>query len=498
MMSRTKPSAATSDAKFPSDDVQSSEIKIDRTPNYPATHMSVFSGTAATGSIHSDDEHHHESEIVVPGTIISTTARRTTSKRRSSSSESDVGVSPPSSQQQEQSCPVVEKEYVSAVAMIAASNALRDSAFVREENVKRLPVLNPNEVVLGKLLGRGGFYDVFEVTNVVLKDDKNKGRNDDTARPRYAVKLMRKDVVRNRNKYLTAVKDIVTETHLMSSLDHANVAKIRAVVPCDDVDVDRGISSSSSSNGRKVSAGGVNGVSLMDRIRETGQNAGHAVLMDRLSGTLADRMNEWRAAAAKEPYSSPFGRKSRRRVTLREKLSVIRGLAEAVSHLHVRNVLYRDLKPGNVGFDRDGSVRVFDFGLAREIVSGSPTIVDDDGRYRYRLSVVGTPRYMSPEVMRGEPYESSIDAYSFGVLAWEIFANKKAFEGWPFKRLRNRAASGGHENDNDGIVGLTALNSNVATFNTRALIVKCCSFDWRARPTFKEIESVLRTELARL
>lgn len=425
-----------------------------------------------------------------------------------------------------------------AVAMIARANALRDSSVVTEESVRRLPALKPDEVTLGERLGRGGFYDVFEVARVELRNDddaddanettksggearravaaacrlrredprtqtkktKKKKKKPSTANVsddgdhqevgRYAVKCMRRDVVENRNRYLTAVKDIVTETHLLSSLDHPNIARVRAVVRCDDVRRLEGSATITAITANNAAA------SLDDVLRSTGQDAGFVLVLDRLFGTLRDKTDGWRADAARSA-ANPFARRRRARAAwLRERLPVVSGLAEAVAHLHGLGVLYRDLKPENVGFDERGAVRLFDFGLARE-VRAAPRAYDDDddGSYRYRLSVVGTPRYMAPEVLRGEPYDGAADAYSFGVVLWETLTLRKAFEGWPFARLRNRARSG---RSDAAVVGLPPPSSDQGTFATRRLAADCCSFDHRARPTFAEIAAVLRAETDRV
>src|SRR5205807_1833996 len=88
------------------------------------------------------------------------------------------------------------------------------------------------------------------------------------------------------------------------------------------------------------------------------------------------------------------------------------GLAAA----HEKGVLHRDLKPANVMIDGRGQVIIMDFGLA-----GLAEQLQGDVRS-------GTPAYMSPEQLAGTEVTAKSDIYSLGLLLYEIFTGKRAFE----------------------------------------------------------------------
>lgn len=76
----------------------------------------------------------------------------------------------------------------------------------------------------------------------------------------------------------------------------------------------------------------------------------------------------------------------------------------------------------NIGFDVRDDIKLFDFGMARELKDELKA--DDEN---YRLSLCGSPRYMAPEVWQRSPYNSACDVYSFGVVFYEMIALTRAF-----------------------------------------------------------------------
>ncbi|MHC4564622.1 MAG: protein kinase domain-containing protein, partial [Planctomycetota bacterium] len=115
-----------------------------------------------------------------------------------------------------------------------------------------------------------------------------------------------------------------------------------------------------------------------------------------------------------------------RPLKLKEALSIGRQIAEAVSAAHNTGIVHRDIKPGNIKITPDGRVKVLDFGLAK------PTSEEDtirDNTITQAGSIIGTPAYMSPEQIRGEPIDRRTDIWSFGCVLYEMLTGKRPFEG---------------------------------------------------------------------
>jgi Protein kinase domain len=105
-------------------------------------------------------------------------------------------------------------------------------------------------------------------------------------------------------------------------------------------------------------------------------------------------------------------------------LDIARQLSVGLGAAHDRGVLHRDLKPENVMLDGQGKVRITDFGLA----GLEDSIRGDDVRS-------GTPAYMSPEQLTGREVSARSDVYSLGLVLYELFTGKKAFEGKTFAEM---------------------------------------------------------------
>lgn len=109
-------------------------------------------------------------------------------------------------------------------------------------------------------------------------------------------------------------------------------------------------------------------------------------------------------------------------------LEIARQLCAGLAAVHERGLLHRDLKPANVMLDGRGRVRLTDFGLAGEAQPGSAG----------RAEVAGTPAYMAPELLRGEPATLRSDIYALGLVLYEVFTGKRAFEAGTVVELRQQ------------------------------------------------------------
>jgi hypothetical protein len=127
-----------------------------------------------------------------------------------------------------------------------------------------------------------------------------------------------------------------------------------------------------------------------------------------------------------------------RRRPWREVLDVFRKAGEGLAAAHEAGLVHRDFKPDNVLVGRDGRVCVTDFGLAR--LTGSPALVKEDGGAAPAASplaasmtaagtLVGTPAYMSPEQLAGEPADSRSDVFGFCVALYEGLYGQRPFAG---------------------------------------------------------------------
>jgi len=103
-----------------------------------------------------------------------------------------------------------------------------------------------------------------------------------------------------------------------------------------------------------------------------------------------------------------------------EAISYLRQLASALDYIHERGLVHRDIKPNNVVVDEHGRATLTDFGIARAL---------DSARVTLPGLTIGTPRYMSPEQVRGEDPTTATDIYSLAVMAYEMFSGKPPFEG---------------------------------------------------------------------
>jgi hypothetical protein len=138
-------------------------------------------------------------------------------------------------------------------------------------------------------------------------------------------------------------------------------------------------------------------------------------------------------------------------------------MAEALEQLHASDILHRDIKPSNIGYARDGTPKLMDFGIARVMFDlrrdghfPSPDDVEDDSvllpptsiwnRTPTSLTVskqlVGTLSYLSPEALNGQPADTSFDLWSLAIVLYECLLGRKIFSGGDMHQLMQRIRLG--------------------------------------------------------
>ena len=108
-------------------------------------------------------------------------------------------------------------------------------------------------------------------------------------------------------------------------------------------------------------------------------------------------------------------------------LSVVLNVCYGLEAAHAENLVHRDIKPANVIFTRQGGIKIADFGLAKAM--DKFTLMTHAGK------VVGTPAYMSPEQTRGEVVGLRSDIFSLGVVAYELLAGRRPFDGGSYSEV---------------------------------------------------------------
>ena len=247
------------------------------------------------------------------------------------------------------------------------------SQLLQPKQQESLLQLDPNELMLGELLGTGAFSCVYELSGVRV--DCNTDDKKLEPHRHYAVKVLKSNVDED------AVVDFGMEQKYLAALTvrfpHPNIVRLHGISTAKCCSFDRPNDS--------------------------------FLILERVNETLVDRLDTWR-----HEHGSPNAHYDKN--CLLERLDAALQLSAALSHLHRLGILYRDLKPDNVGFI-GSTLKLFDFGMVKELNTSCAT-----GMYCMSGSIAGTYKYMAPEVLRQRPYSLSADVYSFGIVLWQIMS----------------------------------------------------------------------------
>lgn len=279
------------------------------------------------------------------------------------------------------------------------------SSLIKDLKVDCIPYFERDEVMpyLGEKLGKGGFNSVWELEKLELDETASCSEEQRSQRSTVALRVERKLAVKflnesamgNSNEFCNGAADLLLEAKYLSALcnyPHPSIISLHG-----------------------VAAAGAAGFA-------TGQMGGYFLVVDRLYDTLDKRIDVWKELKRRKlRHSSPTNIKLLQAMFV-QRLQVACDICSAIRHLHNLKIVFRDLKPDNVGFDFEGRVKLFDFGLAKEL---DPLQKVGD---MYEMSGgTGSRRFMAPEVALGEAYNLSADIYSFAILFWELCALEKAF-----------------------------------------------------------------------
>ena len=138
----------------------------------------------------------------------------------------------------------------------------------------------------------------------------------------------------------------------------------------------------------------------------------------------------------------------------------------AINHIHEKKIIHRDLKSGNIFLMKNGFVKLGDFGIAK----GLQRTIDK------AKTMVGTPYYLSPEILEGKAYDAKSDIWSLGVLLYEMMTFKMPFNANNLPMLSVKIMRGNYIPP--------PINY---TKDLRELVSKCLTVDPKIRPTIREI-----------
>lgn len=309
---------------------------------------------------------------------------------------------------------------------------------------QQIQFLSHSQIRLGSLIAEGGFNQIYDIKSLRQAEEEKEPRE---TKYNYVVKVLQPDLAENDVRFALCASDIVKEALLMAALDHKNILKIKA-----------------------VSEGGIAG---FEHGRRTDA---FFMVMGKLEGSLQEQLPNWRTR-----FIEIQSRPSDRAVFFQERLQIAADISDALAYMHNLHMIHRDLKPLNLGFDIEGTIKLFDFGLARMI----PETNDPDETFQLTAKS-GTHRYISPENYKGEPYNLKSDVYSFALLMYQMLSLKAPFLG---------KSSAKQETD----VFDKGLRPRIPFYWPRS-IRKLIKHGWSQksskRPTMQEIKTALQEELA--
>ena len=138
----------------------------------------------------------------------------------------------------------------------------------------------------------------------------------------------------------------------------------------------------------------------------------------------------------------------------------------ALKHIHEKKIIHRDLKSGNIFLMKNGLVKLGDFGISKGF----------ERTMEKAKTMVGTPYYLSPEILESKPYDAKSDIWALGVLLYEMMTFKMPFNANSLPMLSVKIMRGNY-----------TPPPSVYTKDLREIVSKCLTVKPSRRPTIQEI-----------
>ena len=138
----------------------------------------------------------------------------------------------------------------------------------------------------------------------------------------------------------------------------------------------------------------------------------------------------------------------------------------ALKHIHEKKIIHRDLKSSNIFLMKNGLIKLGDFGISKGF----------QNTMEKAKTMVGTPYYLSPEILENKPYDAKSDIWSLGVLLYEMMTFKMPFSANSFPILVVKILRGNY-----------TPPPTIYSKDLREIIDKCLIVDYRKRPTIQQI-----------
>ena len=153
-------------------------------------------------------------------------------------------------------------------------------------------------------------------------------------------------------------------------------------------------------------------------------------------------------------------------LTEKEIVNYLTQICLALNHMHKKKIIHRDLKSGNVFLTKSGLVKLGDFGIAKGFKN----------TWEKAKTKVGTPYYISPEIINSKPYDSKSDIWALGVLIYEMMTYKMPFNATSFASLSLKIIRGFYQ----------APPSSYSK-DLSDLVKRCLNMDPKKRPSAENI-----------